>query len=138
MSRASAPAKPVVAIGVVCLRENNVLLIRRAKPPRRGDWSLPGGHLEWGERAADGALRELAEETGVRARLLGLVDVVDVIYPAFHYVVIDYATRWLEGEPVAGDDALEARFVPVDALAPFDLTADTLAVIAAARARFGA
>jgi len=138
MSRPARPAKPVVAIGVVCLRDNNVLLIRRAKPPRLGAWSLPGGHLEWGEKAGEAALRELAEETGVEARLLGLVDVVDVIYPAFHYVVIDYAARWQAGEPVAGDDALEAVFAPIAGLAPFALSADTVPVIDLAKARFGA
>ncbi|MEO0755022.1 MAG: NUDIX hydrolase, partial [Pseudomonadota bacterium] len=105
MSRDLAPAKPVVAVGVVCLRDDNVVLIRRAKPPRQGAWSLPGGHVEFGETAADAALRELREETGLSATMLGLVDVVDVIYPPHHYVVIDFAVRWEAGEPVAGDDA---------------------------------
>ncbi|MEM7765996.1 MAG: NUDIX hydrolase [Pseudomonadota bacterium] len=138
MSRAIPPAKPVVAVGVVCLRDNNVLLVRRAKPPRQGAWSLPGGHLEWGERAADAALRELSEETGVTARLLGLVDVVDVIYPAHHYVVLDYAAAWTAGDPVAADDALAAEFAPLDQLAPYDLSADTIAIIEAATQRFSA
>ena len=107
---------PVPAVGVVCIRGDEVLLIRRGKPPRQGEWSLPGGRIEPGERAMDAGLRELREETGVEAEIVGLIDVVDGLFPEAgrHYVLIDYAARWTEGEPVAGDDALEARFVPLD------------------------
>ena len=107
---------PVPAVGVVCLKGDEVLLIRRGTPPRMGEWSLPGGRIEPGERAVDAALRELVEETGIEARILGLLDVVDGIFPEAgrHYVLIDYAARWLAGEPVAGDDAIEARFVALD------------------------
>ena len=109
-------ALPVPAVGIVCLRGDAVLLIRRGKPPRLGEWSLPGGRIEAGERAVDAALRELAEETGVTARITALIDVVDGIFSevGLHYVLIDYAAEWVSGEPVAGDDALEARFVPLD------------------------
>lgn len=108
---------PTPAVGVVCLKGDNVLLIRRGAPPRQGEWSLPGGRLEPGERLADAALRELREEAGVEAELIGLVDVVDGLFPEVgrHYVLIDYAARWLSGEPVAGDDAAEAAFFPVEA-----------------------
>lgn len=111
----SLPA-PVPAVGVVCLRGDEVLLIRRGSPPRQGEWSLPGGRIESGERAADAGLRELREETGVEAEIVGLVDVIDGLFPEAgrHYVLIDYAARWVSGDPVAGDDALEARFVPLD------------------------
>ena len=98
-------------MGVICFRGEEVLLIKRGKPPRHGDWSIPGGRLEWNEAVQACALRELFEETGVRAELLGLVDVIDGFFgDERHYVLIDYAARWLEGEPVAGDDAAEARF----------------------------
>ncbi|MBN9478759.1 MAG: NUDIX hydrolase [Bordetella sp.] len=105
---------PTPAVGVVCLRGDEVLLIRRGKPPRQGEWSLPGGRIEPGERLADAALRELREETGVEAELIGLIDVVDGLFPEAgrHYVLIDYAARWRSGEPVAGDDAAEAAFLP--------------------------
>lgn len=107
---------PVAAVGVVCLRGDEVLLIRRGRPPRQGQWSLPGGRIEPGERVVDAALRELREETGVEAEITGLLDVVDGIFASEgrHYVLIDYAARWLSGEPVAGDDAMEARFVALD------------------------
>jgi 8-oxo-dGTP diphosphatase len=107
---------PVPAVGVVCLRGDAVLLIRRGTPPRQGEWSLPGGRIEPGERAADAALRELREETGIDAEITGLIDVVDGLFSeaGLHYVLIDYAARWLAGEPVAADDAVEARFVALD------------------------
>ena len=110
---------PVPAVGIVCLRGQEVLLIRRGTPPRLGEWSLPGGRIEAGERAVDAALRELREETGVEAEITGLIDVVDGLFPeaARHYVLIDYAARWVSGEPVAGDDAMEARFVALEQIA---------------------
>jgi 8-oxo-dGTP diphosphatase len=110
---------PIPAVGVVCLRRDadggdQVLLIRRGKPPREGEWSLPGGRIERGEGVRDAALRELAEETGVQARLVGLIDVVDGLFGVtHHYVLIDYLAEWISGEPIAGDDAAEARFVPL-------------------------
>ena len=123
---------PVAAVGVVCLRGDEVLLIRRANPPRQGEWSLPGGRIEWGERAADAALRELAQETGVEAALTGLVDVVDGLFGDRHYLLVDYAARWVSGEPRAGDDATEARFHPLAEVAGLGLWSETVRIIRAA------
>ena len=132
--------RPVPAVGVVCFRGEDVLLIRRGTPPLSGQWSLPGGRIEFGERAADAALRELGEETGVTARLAGLVDVVDAHVTSRstgeltrHYVLIDYAALWLAGEPVAGDDAAEAAFFDPPALAALALWDETVRIIDAAR-----
>ena len=125
---------PVPAVGVVCLKGEEVLLIRRGTPPRMGEWSLPGGRIEPGERAVDAALRELVEETGVEARILGLIDVVDGIFPEAgrHYVLIDYVAEWTGGEAVAGDDAADAAFMPIaSAMAAVDW-AETRRVIAQA------
>lgn len=136
-------SNPVPTVGVVCLRGAEVLLIKRGQPPRLNQWSLPGGRLEWGETLEVAALRELKEETGVDAELLGLIDVVDGVFPARpggeitrHYVMIDYAARWTGGEPVAGDDAADARFVSLDeamALVEWD---ETRRVIAETYERF--
>ncbi|MFA4893085.1 NUDIX hydrolase [Brevundimonas sp.] len=131
-----APPSPVPAVGVVCLRGDEVLLIRRGTPPRQGEWSLPGGRIEPGERAVDAALRELREETGVEAEITGLIDVVDGVFPEAgrHYVLIDYAARWISGEPVAGDDAVEARFVALDEAPAMVDWAETRRIIALAAA----
>ena len=131
---------PVAAVGVICLRGDQVLLIRRGQPPRLGEWSLPGGRVEPGETLRDAALRELAEETGVEADLGPLVDVVDGIFPESgrHYVLIDFAARWLSGEPVAGDDAADARFWPLDEVEQHVAWAETIRVIRLAVARLAA
>lgn len=107
---------PTPAVGVVCLKGDEILLIRRGTPPRLGEWSLPGGRLEPGEQLADAALRELKEETGVEAELIGLIDVVDGVFreAGRHYVLIDYAARWIAGDVMAGDDAAEAAFFPFE------------------------
>lgn len=133
-------SRPVPAVGIVCFRGADVLLIRRGSPPRIGEWSLPGGRIEWGEPAAAAALRELHEETGVEAILVGLVDVVDGIFRSrsdgtvwAHYVLTDYAARWVAGEPRAGDDAADARFFAPEALADLELWDETRRVIDAAR-----
>ena len=147
MNSSSTPArKPVAAVGVVCLRGGDVLLIKRGTPPLEDQWSLPGGRIEWGERAADAALRELKEETGCAAEIIGLVDVVDAVLsrrgdssesprdpPWGHYVLIDYAARWVAGEPVAGDDARDARFFAPAELSSLNLWSETLRIIEAAR-----
>lgn len=135
------PRIPIPGAGAVCFRGDAVLLIKRGRPPLEGRWSIPGGRIEWGETAAHAALRELNEETGVRAELTGLIDVIDALIPgapgetAAHYLIVDYAARWIAGEPIAGDDAIEARFFAPEELAALNLTADAQRVIAAARAR---
>jgi ADP-ribose pyrophosphatase YjhB (NUDIX family) len=131
-------AHPVPCAGVVCLRGDEVLLIRRGKPPRAGEWSIPGGRVELGEGVADAALRELGEETGVSAAILGLIDVVDHASDVRQAVLIDYAARWVAGEPRAGDDAAEAKFVGVAEAMRLVAWTETRRVIARAVERFGA
>ena len=128
---------PVPCAGVVCLRGSEVLLIRRGAPPRLGEWSLPGGRIEWGEGAEAAALRELREETGVEAELLGLLDVVDGLFPGRHYLLVDYAARWISGEPRAGDDAADARFWPARTAIEMVDWSETRRIITLALDRFG-
>jgi 8-oxo-dGTP diphosphatase len=136
-----SPPRPIAAVGVVCFRGEHILLVRRGAPPLENAWSLPGGRIEWGERASEAALRELNEETGCSAELVGLIDVVDAIFtrrsdgdsPWGHYVLIDYAARWINGEPKGADDAREARFFSPGELAALDLWSETRRIIDAGR-----
>jgi 8-oxo-dGTP diphosphatase len=123
------------------MRAGEVLLVRRGQPPRQGEWSIPGGRIEPGETSRAAALRELQEETGVEAELAGLIDVVDAVFHnragdlvTRHYIMIDFAARWVSGEPVAGDDADEARFVPLYDLANYHMWPETVRVIQAGAA----
>lgn len=96
-----------------------VLLVRRRNPPDAGLWGFPGGHVEPGETALDAAARELAEETGVTARPRGYIDNIDLIERGadgalrFHFLLAAVLCDQAAGEPVAADDALDARWVPV-------------------------
>jgi 8-oxo-dGTP diphosphatase len=137
LNRVAEPPRPVPCVGVVCLRGGQVLLIRRGKPPRMGQWSIPGGRMEMGETVAVAALRELAEETGVQAELLGLIEVLDHISEHGHAVLIDFAARWTGGEPVAGDDAMDAAFFDVEEACALVGWSETERIIRAAVARFG-
>lgn len=131
-------ARPVAAAGVAAFRGEDLLLIRRANPPLQGQWSLPGGRIEFGERAEAAAIREAREETGCRVELLGLIDVVQFIEPDRHLLLIDYAARWVCGEPRPGGDALDARFFPPDELGGLNLWSETRRIIGAGRERLKA
>ncbi len=95
-------------------RGDEVLLIIRDKPPFAGAWSIPGGALEFGETLVDAAIREVREETGVTCEIVGRIDVVEAIAPDqdHHYVIFDYAARWISGEARPASDARDAAFVP--------------------------
>ncbi len=109
-----------VGVGAVVFRGADVLLIKRGKAPFKGQWSIPGGGLDYGEAVRDGLLREIREETAVEVTILNLLDVFEALPRAEagdfaqHVVLIDYVCEWQAGEPVAGDDAVEAEFVPVE------------------------
>ncbi len=126
---------PVLAASIAVWRDGEVLLVQRSKPPLIGVWSLPGGHVEFGERVADAALRELLEETGVRAELVGLIDIVDVIRggrtgdPAYHFALAAFYGRHVSGEAVAGDDAAAVMWTAPDQLASLELTTGTAGII---------
>lgn len=99
-----------------------MLLARRRNPPDAGLWGFPGGHVEPGETALAAAVRELAEETGVIATPRLYLDNVDLIRHAadgaleFHFLLAGVLCDYVSGQPVAGDDALEAAWFPVEAV----------------------
>ena len=136
--------RPVVGVGAVVWKDDAVLLVRRAAPPMAGQWSIPGGKLEYGEAAVAAAAREVREEAGVEIEICGLIDVVDAITRGEnglvdrHYLLVDYAARWIAGELVAGDDAAEARWVRADEIDQHVEWEATRRIIAQSRTLVGA
>lgn len=134
------PDRPWVGIGCIVFKGEQVLLVRRGKPPRMGQWSLPGGAQHVGERAEDAARRELREEAGIEVGRMALAIVVDAISrdeagrALYHYTIIDFAAEWLSGEARAGDDVSEVAWAGAGDLAAYDLTPQTHQAIAAAKA----
>ena len=133
--------RPSIGVGAVVLRKTSagveVLLIRRGRPPRQGEWSIPGGRQEWGETVRETAVREIFEETGVAVSGLRLLDVVDGITRidatvTGHWTLVDFRAEWASGDPRPGDDATEAIWAPVTDLSRYGLWAETQRIIAAA------
>jgi 8-oxo-dGTP diphosphatase len=108
---------PVPAAGVILEARGRVLLVRRKYDPRAGDWCLPAGFMEYGETPEHCAVRELFEETGIRARLTGLFGVyAGFDDPRVRAVLILYTAERTGGRLQAGDDAIDARFMPLSRL----------------------
>jgi len=111
------PDRPIVGVLAVVVRGDRVLVVRRANPPMPGRWGFPGGVLELGETVAQGAMRELAEETGVEAEAGGPLTVIDTIdrdeegRVRYHYTLVAMIGHWQSGEGVAGDDADEVAWL---------------------------
>ncbi len=130
------PDAPVTGVGGVVIRDGEVLLVRRAYPPRAGEWSLPGGRLELGESMTDGVRREVREETGIEVQVGAVVEVFDRIHRdsdgrvRYHFVIVDFLCLPVGGVLLAGDDATDARWVRRADVAGLGVNAHAMAVIA--------
>jgi 8-oxo-dGTP diphosphatase len=113
------PATPVVGVGVVVWREDKVLLVKRGREPRRGQWSLPGGKQKLGEIILETAVREVREETGLDIVPLGIITALDAITRdakgkiEYHYTIVEVAAESRDGVAKARDDADDVRWVDI-------------------------
>jgi ADP-ribose pyrophosphatase YjhB (NUDIX family) len=135
----SSTRRPVLGVSTLVRRDAAVLLIRRNRQPYQGWWALPGGHVEFGERLADAAIREVREETGIVIDTPRQIKTFEVLVPdgagglKNHIVLMVFEGRFLAGTISAADDAAEARWVPETDLGSLNVTPETLQVIEAAR-----
>ncbi len=111
------PERPIVGVGAVVVDGDRALVVRRATEPLKGEWSVPGGMLELGEKLKDGVVREVLEETGLTVEPVEVLDVFDSIFTdpdgrtRYHYVLIDYLCRVVSGTPAAATDVSDVRWI---------------------------
>lgn len=135
------PERPFVGVGAVVWRDDRVLLIRRGRPPRKGQWSIPGGVQRLGETVFQAARREVREETGIEVTVVDVVAVVDSIQRddeervRYHYTLVDVLAEWRAGEAAARDDAQAVVWAGLDELPRYRLWHETERVIRLAARR---
>lgn len=129
------PARPLAGVGAIVWKDDAVLLVKRGREPLKGRWNVPGGLQELGETTREAACREVREETGIEIDIIHLAGTLDVIRRdgrnrvQNQYTLIDYGAEWRSGEAIPGDDAVEARWVPLDEIADYDVMPDTVRLI---------
>lgn len=138
------PARPFVGASIAVIRDGRVLLASRANEPMRGVWTLPGGLVEAGETLAEAALRELTEEVGITAEVVGVLSPTEIIVrdeagrARHHYVVHPHAALWCGGEPVPGPEALGVRWASLPEIAGLETTPGLIGTLREAFARLDA
>ena len=144
MNDRSYPARPILAASVAVFRDGKVLLASRTQPPAQFRFSLPGGVVEVGETLEEAALRELFEEVGVIARIVGFSGHLEVIERdedgkvRRHFVVTAFAAEWVSGEPQTGPEAGAVLWATDEHLESLTTTPGLADILAKARGVFEA
>jgi 8-oxo-dGTP diphosphatase len=131
MTNTEYPDKPRVAVGAVVIHNDCILLVKRGKPPARGEWAIPGGSVELGETLQAAAEREIYEETSITIQARKVIYTFDSIIKEgdrtrFHYVILDLEASYVAGAPQAGDDVLEAGWFGPEKLEALGVNTRTL------------
>jgi ADP-ribose pyrophosphatase YjhB (NUDIX family) len=135
------PERPFLAVSAAIVREGKVLLVRRARPPANGLFTLPGGVVELGETLEDAVTREVREETGMEIEPVALAGFREAIAldkderVERHFVILCFASRWRSGEPILNEELSEARWLDPSALAGLPTTSGLAEIVAAALKR---
>jgi ADP-ribose pyrophosphatase YjhB (NUDIX family) len=135
------PSHPQLAVSAAIFRDGKILLVRRARSPAKGLYSLPGGRVEFGETLHAALHREVDEETGLKIEIVDLAGWREVVPGATgsgHYLIMSFAARWSSGEPVLNDELDDFRWLAPDALGEINITAGLQDVIRSARRLLGA
>ncbi len=135
MGKTSAIERPQLAVSAAIFRDGKVLLVRRARSPARGFYSLPGGRVEFGESLHQALAREVDEETGLKIDIIGLAGWREVLPSAGgggHYLIMSFAARWRANEPVLNDELDDFKWLTPDALGDLKLTGGLSEVLEAA------
>lgn len=133
---AAPPIRPQIAVSAAVFRGDKVLLVRRARSPGKGFYSLPGGRVEFGESLVRALHREVEEETALTieiVKLAGWREVLPSESSSGHYVIISFGARWIAGEPVLNDELDDFKWLAPDALGGLKVTTGLLEVIQSAR-----
>jgi len=134
------PTHPQLAVSAAIFRDDKVLLVRRARSPGKGFYSLPGGRVEFGESLHAALQREVAEETALRIEIVELAGWREVLPGAAgggHYLIMSFAARWVAGEPVLNDELDDFAWRGPDALGDLALTEGLVGIIESARRLVG-
>lgn len=135
MAASSIPTHPQLAVSASIFRDGKVLLVRRARSPGKGFYSLPGGRVEFGETLHAALHREVDEETALRIEIAGLAawrEVVPESAGGGHYVILSFAARWISGEPVLNEELDDFKWLAPDAIGDLKVTDGLQPVIQAA------
>jgi len=138
---AEQPTRPQLAVSAAIFRAGKVLLVRRARSPANGFYSLPGGRVEYGESLHTALAREVDEETRLRIEIVGLAgwrEVLPATSSGGHYVIMSFAARWTAGEPVLNEEHDDFKWLEPAAFGDLKLTGGLLEVVEAARRLVGA
>jgi 8-oxo-dGTP diphosphatase len=133
---AEPPIRPQLAVSASIFRAGKVLLVRRARSPANGFYSLPGGRVEYGESLHTALAREVDEETRLRIEILGLAGWREALPGATgsgHYVIMSFAARWVAGEPVLNEEHDDFKWLEPGSFGDLKLTGGLSEVVEAAR-----
>jgi 8-oxo-dGTP diphosphatase len=135
------PPHPQLAVSAAIFRDGKILLVRRARSPAKGFYSLPGGRVEFGEALHTALHREVDEETALKIEIVGLAgwrEALPATTDGVHYLIMSFAARWIAGEPVLNDELDNFRWLAPNEVSDLRLTEGLREIVQSARRLLGA